>query len=166
MIPTFNFQWSFERQAFPSRADPGANEIDTLSDSSCGASVDRLSPSSENDFEEMSVDDVLHGWGMGSLDANLLPILLVLEPLAFHILKKEWSSILLSARWHRTLVSPDGTVVRADQPLFASLSWPPPASSFWSAAASACPPPAPSELDVVHLNSEDAFLKAEIITKT
>ena len=92
MTSTFNFQWSFERRACLSGADPGTNEIDMLSDSSCGASSDRLqalSPSSESDFEDMSADGVLHRWGLGSLDPNFLPILVVPEPLAFLVLKKE-----------------------------------------------------------------------------
>ena len=106
--------------------------------------------------------DVLRSWGL-AMAPDMIPALLVPEPVAFLISRGQWSSVMLRTSWHRRLVSPAGDQWHPPKPLFHDIPWPPEASAAWENAG-AVMQAIPAD-DIPDLDSQELQLVADKIRR-
>ena len=78
---------------------------------------------------------VLAGWGLGGLDPDEIPILLLPEPIVYLVIaRQEWCDLFFRASWHKSLVGSSGRCWPGpmDMPVFQDVDWPPLDSPVWT----------------------------------
>ena len=86
-------------------------------------------------MESPTAATVLAGWGLGGLDLDEIPILLLPEPIVYLVIaRQEWCDLFFRASWHKSLVGSSGRCWPGpmDMPVFQDVDWPPLDSPVWT----------------------------------
>ena len=105
---------------------------DSDSDSDSDASI---RGADEAEWSPDTAATVLAGWGLGDLDPDEIPILLLPEPIAYLLIaRQEWCDLFFQASWHKSLLGSSGRSWPGpdNMPVFQDVDWPPLDSPVWT----------------------------------